>query len=128
MRKNNPSQFKGFTLIEVLVAVTILAIVGTATSGLIRQSAKNIGYLEQNQLANWVAQNTLAEHRLKETWPRLEPKYEKVEMANQTFHVFVQGVETEDPTFRQLKVVVRQTAEPTSSSLVQMVTYVVQKK
>lgn len=57
----------GFTLLEVLVALAILAI---AMAALVRgagQNASNQSYLEERMFAHWVAMNRLAEVRLKKT-------------------------------------------------------------
>jgi len=53
---------KGFTLIEVLVALAILAIALAAAARASSMSISNSDTLKLRLLANWVAQNRLAEH------------------------------------------------------------------
>jgi general secretion pathway protein I len=56
---------KGFTLMEVLVALVILSIAFTAIFKSISSNAKNILYLENKTAANWVALNVIAGVQLK---------------------------------------------------------------
>ena len=59
----------GFTLIEILVAVTVLAVaMGAIISGMARFAA-NAGYLREKTVALWVAHNRLTEIELEPSWP-----------------------------------------------------------
>ncbi len=51
----------GFTLIETLVALTILAMSGVALLGATEAHVARINALEQRAVAQWVAENHLAE-------------------------------------------------------------------
>jgi len=53
----------GFTLIEILVAVAILAIALTAVIRVIGVAVNNEQHLQQKTVAHWVAMNVLAEAR-----------------------------------------------------------------
>ena len=55
----------GFTLIEVLVALAIVAIGMAAVLGALTSSASTILYMRDKTLAQWVALNHIAEERLK---------------------------------------------------------------
>lgn len=53
---------RGFTLLEVLVALTVL---GVALAALVKtgsEHARNTGYLQERTLAHWAGQNVLAEY------------------------------------------------------------------
>jgi len=52
---------KGFTLIEVLVAVAILAIALTAIIKATSQNIRDTRYLQDKEIATWVAAETLNE-------------------------------------------------------------------
>ena len=55
---------RGFTLIEVMVALTVLAVAFTAGYRALGQSTNNVDVLKRRALAQWVAQNQLAAMQL----------------------------------------------------------------
>lgn len=59
---------KGFTLIEVLVALAIISIALMASLRAAGQGTNNVGELRARLLASWVAENLLAEHRARGDW------------------------------------------------------------
>jgi general secretion pathway protein I len=58
---------RGFTLIEVLVALAIVAMGMAAVLGAMTSSASTILYLRDKSLSQWIALNHIAEERLKMT-------------------------------------------------------------
>jgi general secretion pathway protein I len=55
---------RGFTLLEVLIALAIVAMSVGALLGTITSSASNVSYLKDKTLAEWVALNRLTEIRI----------------------------------------------------------------
>jgi general secretion pathway protein I len=53
----------GFTLLEVLVAVTILAVAMGAVIKVASENARNAAYLRDRTHAHWVASNVMARYR-----------------------------------------------------------------
>jgi general secretion pathway protein I len=63
------SSQRGFSLVEVLVALAVLAIAMGALVGAAARNTSNQSYLEERIFAHWVAMNHLAEMRLQEDPP-----------------------------------------------------------
>lgn len=76
----------GFTLLEVLIAVTILAIALGAIISSVGRAADNVGYMRDKTFSHWVAMNVLAEAQAKGAWPATGSSDGKEEMANHEWH------------------------------------------
>lgn len=63
-----PGKRTGFTLIEVLVALAIVAVALAATLRAAGQSTANVVEMRSRLLAGWVAENLLAVHRARGDW------------------------------------------------------------
>jgi len=61
----------GFTLVEVLVALAIISIALLAALRVAGGGTNSVGDLRARLLAEWVAQNVLAEQRARAEWPSL---------------------------------------------------------
>ncbi|WP_417594649.1 type II secretion system minor pseudopilin GspI [Oceanospirillum sp.] len=88
---------QGFTLLEVMIALAILAVASagllTASSGYVRQSSQ----LEQRVIANWVAQNKINELRLAGSPPGIGESRSETELAGRHFLLKTQIFSTESP-------------------------------
>jgi general secretion pathway protein I len=62
------SRNKGFTLVEVLVALAIVSIALMAALRAAGQGTSAAGELRLRLFASWVAENRLAEHRARGDW------------------------------------------------------------
>ena len=72
---------RGFTLIEVMVAVFVIALgVGALLTTLV-SSAQTVGYLREKSFAQWIALNRLAEVRLGTRRPQPGVTRDTVEFA-----------------------------------------------
>jgi len=58
------ARLKAFTLIEVLIALVIIALVGVVLAQTSSQSVDQTDYLKRKLIASWVAENRMAELRL----------------------------------------------------------------
>jgi general secretion pathway protein I len=99
MRRNG-----GFTLIEVLVALTIFAVGVLAT---LRAMGIAIGGSDEQRtrlLAGWVAQNRLAEMRASGRFPPIGANEGEVTMAGQRFFWREEVKGTPNPLFRRVDV------------------------
>lgn len=60
---------RGFSLLEVLVALAILGISLGAAIKATSSNLSNAGYLQQRTLAHWVAMNKMTEMDVMQKWP-----------------------------------------------------------
>lgn len=102
----------GFTLIEVLVALAIVAVALAAGMRAVAQSADGAGALKARTLALWVAQNRLAQAQLVRPRPARGVTEGGETQANMRF-VWRQTVtDTPNPAFRKIDIVVADPAVP----------------
>lgn len=98
----------GFTLIEVLVALAIVAIALLAALRAVAQSTTNVSELRGRLLAGWVAENLLAEHRALGEWIPLGIHRGKESQAGFEFAWRQEVVATPNQAFRRIDVFVYQ--------------------
>jgi general secretion pathway protein I len=77
---------RGFTLIEVLVALAIVAIGMAAVLGTLTSSASTIIYMKDRTLAQWIALNHIAEVRLTGSVPSIGNTEGDVDYAGSKWH------------------------------------------
>ncbi|MFT4727633.1 MAG: general secretion pathway protein I [Granulosicoccus sp.] len=98
---------KGFTLIEVLVAMTIIAVGVSALVGSAAASAWRADYLREREFGRWVASNVLAELQVVPAWPSIGSKNTEVEMGALTWFVRTRTQAVADADLRRVDVEVR---------------------
>lgn len=86
----------GFTLIEVMVALTIIAISLGAVLNTSGTQANNAAYLKQKTLAHWVAVNELTQIRISKEFPDLGDKKGSTTMADNDWYWIQTTKKTED--------------------------------
>ncbi len=96
----------GFTLIEVLVALAIVAIALAATLRAAGQSTENVSELRSRLLAGWVAENLLAEHRARGDWLPAGMQRGQEREGNIVFFWRKEVIATPHPAFRRIDVFV----------------------
>ena len=94
----------GFTLLEVMVALAILAIVMGALIKVTDSYAFNAGYLQQKTLAQWIAENKAVEYQLMQEFPAVGKKEGQIEMAKVEWQWRVKVSNTEDRRLRRLDI------------------------
>jgi len=103
---------RGFTLIEILVALTIIAVALAAGLRALNQSADNANQLKLRTLALWVAENRMAEAQLLPELPPFGTAQGKASQAGIGF-VWQQTVSnTPNPAFRRIDVRVAESQTP----------------
>src|SRR5262245_53008450 len=108
---------RGFTLIEVLVALVIVAVSMTAAILVVTQRARDGTYLRDKVLAHWIAMNLLTERRLRPTAPEVGKSSDGLEYAGMQWRWTVEVKDTAVDSMRRLDVQVRQADAPENSTL-----------
>lgn len=114
---------RGFTLLEVLVALAVLAIAMAAVIKGGAENARSASYLRDKTLAQWVAMNVLAEQRLAAAWPAPGTKRGHEEMGRHEWFWELGISDTFDEDVRRLDVAVRGSEDKESAPLVNLVAF-----
>ncbi|MGA9851559.1 MAG: type II secretion system minor pseudopilin GspI [Gammaproteobacteria bacterium] len=88
---------RGFTLIEVLIALAVLAIGMIAVISTAGTSTRQAGELRDDTFAHWVAMNELTTLRLAPAWPDIGTQKGNAEMAGLKWNWQVTASTTSDP-------------------------------
>lgn len=99
----------GFTLLEVIVALAVLAITLTAVIKTTAENAENVRYLRDRTLAHWVAMNVLTDIRARKEWSPLGKQEGTAMMANQEWSWIHYTENTLDKELRRITIEVRST-------------------
>lgn len=98
------SHTRGFTLLEMLIAVAVLAIaMGALLAGFARYSDQ-AAYLRQRTVATWVAHNELTGLGLRGGFPAIGSQDGESEMGGATWKWRIDIAETVDPNLRRAEV------------------------
>lgn len=88
----NKSEFRhsarrrtGFTLVEVMVALAIVAFSLTAVAASIGQMIDTANTMRERTYASWIAQNKIAELRLANVLPEVSSSSGEIDFANTTW-------------------------------------------
>lgn len=97
---------KGFTLLEVLVALAIMAIALTAAMRAIGVASNQTEDIRNRMLAEWVAENRIAEYRAFSRWVEPGNNNGEVEQGGVLFHYEESIKGTSNQLFRRIDVTV----------------------
>lgn len=104
--RNSPAHARGFTLLEVMVALAILAITLAALTKASTENSANTAYLRDMTFAHWVAMNKAAELEITPSWPAQHSKGIS-RLAQRDWHWTLSTENTEDTNIRRYTLEVR---------------------
>lgn len=108
---------QGFTLIEVLAALVVLAL---SLGGMLKAAgfyASNASYLQDKTIAGWVAHNEMVRVQMARTWPETGRSDGEVEMAGRDWRWQRDVEETPDDRIRRITITVQLDDGDEASSL-----------
>ncbi len=114
----------GFTLLEVLVAVAVLALALTAIISGGGNAARAAGTLREKTEALWVAHNRLTEIELQPVWPQLGTSSDDVKMGDSEWTWHAEVVGTQDPTLRRINIRVGKRGDSSNYSYVELSSFI----
>jgi len=95
---------KGFTLIEVMVALAIVSIGLLATLNAANQETRAALLTQDKMTAFWLMKNKMAEIRINEPWPDTQQKKDDVTLFDQTWYWQSTGKNTANPLIRTVTI------------------------
>lgn len=114
---------KGFTLIEVVVALVVVSLGMLGVIQAVGQTASNSGYLREKTIAHWVAMNRLTEVRLEQSAPKVAKTSDDIEMAGRRFRWTMNVTQTPVESIRRIDISVRPEDADERSSLASITGY-----
>lgn len=116
------SQHQGFTLLEVMVALAIVALGMAAVIKTVTTTTSNTIHLRDKTFAYWVAQNQLAEIELTQGRPKKGFTDGEEKLAGLTWHWTRKIEGTEDPDTNRIEVTVRKNKDKSAQNYATLIT------
>lgn len=101
---NRSSQSHGFTLVEVLVALVVVALGLTALMVAVNGTARTSGFLRDKSLAQWIALNRLSEVRLNVTKFGQNTDTGELDFGSRKWHYDTRYFNTSIPSMKRIVV------------------------
>jgi general secretion pathway protein I len=114
---------RGFTLIEVLIAIAILAVALAATTRAASVATDGAFETRERLLATWAAQNRVAELRARHAYPAVSVNRFSAAEGGLALSIEETVSETANPAIRRVELAVSEAAD-TSRVLTKLVAYV----
>jgi len=114
---------RGFTLIEVLVALAVIAIGLLAVLAVGARSGRVAAGLQERTFADWVANNEITRVRASRKWPGVGESDGKSTLAGRDWHWHATVDGTADPDLRRITVTVSP-ADDHDDTLTQLVGFI----
>lgn len=97
---------RGFTLVEVLVALLVFGLIATAAAEVGSQYISSYERIRDKTLAGWIADNRINELRLQENLPEISENTDDLDYGPSRWQVTTAVLGTEDPAILRVEVTV----------------------
>lgn len=108
---------RGFTLLEVLVALAVLALSAAAVMRQAEQSVRQQQTLELKSYALWLADDQLAALAINSPWPPLGRMQRDVSFSGRDWRITTEVQATPDPDLRRVNIGVALADAPEGSTV-----------
>ncbi len=105
--------YRGMTLVEVLVALFIVALALGAAISVVDEGITHVAYMKQRTLAHWVAMNKATELQLPGGEAALGERSGTELMGGEEWHWVLRVMQTPDPNLRRAEIEVRSAPDET---------------
>jgi general secretion pathway protein I len=95
---------RGFTLLEILIALAVLALAMGAVIKATSDYTGNHAHLHARTMATWVARNVMIEFQVTDEWPKVGERKGSREMGNQEWRWVARISQTDEAELRRLDV------------------------
>ena len=112
--EKNYRRSTGFTLIEMLVAMAILAVGLGAIIKAAGENASNASYMRDKEVARWVATDKLTEMQILSEWGNNQTKTGEVNILKTNWYWTAKIQKVQDPDLRRVDVEVRRDKDASS--------------
>ncbi len=105
-KSNTYHSAKGFTLLEVLVALAVFAVAAIALMRVSESQLSLSSKIEDKTFAHWIALNMISEMQSNQDWPNIGEQTGKVAMVGRDWKVIVNTQSTPITRVRRIDVAV----------------------
>ena len=105
------SRSKGFTLLEVMIALIIFGLVATVIQKVTAQTIVQSERIRLKTFANWIAENKISEMRLSDQLPPPREQKDDLEYANESWKIVSKVTKTSDVNFNRVDLQIYHLAE-----------------
>jgi general secretion pathway protein I len=100
-------RMQGFTLLEILVALTVLAVAMGAIIKAAGDYTGSVSHLRDRTMADWVARDVLNDFQLRKEWPSVGERKGSMEMGKYEWAWRAVFTQTDEAELRRMDVEIR---------------------
>ncbi|WP_444931150.1 type II secretion system minor pseudopilin GspI [Microbulbifer sp. SSSA002] len=93
---------RGFTLVEVLIALVIFGVIAASVLQAMQRSVRQQRVMEDRLAANWVAQQVLSQVRVQNPWPPVGEQKDQVSLGQREWEVSARVEATTNERLRHI--------------------------